>query len=64
MVLWNHRKGDVRDSHASQLFQVPGSEHVKLEQVVQALSRSILTPSKGEETTDSKQLFSVESVSY
>lgn len=42
-------------THASQLFPVPGSEHAKLEQVVQALSRSILTASKGGETTDSEQ---------
>lgn len=41
-------------THASQLFPVLGSEHGKLEQVVQVLSRSILTASMGGETTDSE----------
>lgn len=43
------------DSSESQLFQVPGSERTKLEQVVQAVSNSILTVSKGRESTDSEQ---------
>lgn len=35
VVSWNPRKADVRDSSEGQLFQVPGSEHAKLKQVVQ-----------------------------
>lgn len=49
MVLWNPRKADVRESSESQLFQVPGSEHAKLDQ---AVSNSILTASKGGESAD------------
>lgn len=55
VVLWNPRKAYVRDSSESHLFQVPGSEHAKLEQVVQAVSSSILTASKSGESTDSEQ---------
>lgn len=45
----------MSDSSESQLLQVPGSEHIKLEQVVQAVCSSILTVSKGGESTDSEQ---------